>query len=124
MKKKATSLLLAILLTLSLLPGFAMADGESGEEILAVIADGIRNWETRIDVRDYELKVEEVGAYFHRVINSHPEFFYVSECGYTKENYVMDLCPIYDIHYSLYAERYNGGKTALYPRLYRYPLSV
>ena len=99
MKKRAISFLLALLIALSLLPGLALADGgsERVEEIYAAIAEGIRNWETEIDVCEFDITVDEYYSFYLGVLNSHPEFFYAtSECGCMAETYVMCICPVYD----------------------------
>ena len=98
MKKRIVSLLLALLIAVSLLPGAAFASDR--EEVCAVIAEGISNWETEIDVSEYEVSVSELEDCFLSVVNNHPELFYVKGYECSAESYVITINPVYNESFS------------------------
>ena len=130
MKKRSLSLLLALLLILSILPGFAAAAQRPGERITVdlapriiqaggkpeaidklnpevngdvyeAIAAGLSNWDEGIDLSEYEISYSDCGNCFTAVLNTHPEFFYVDTAySFTGESTVSMLYPNYKSEYT------------------------
>ncbi len=125
MKKRSLSLLLALLLILSILPGFAAAaqrpgdritvdlapriiqaggkpeaidklNPEVNEDVYDAIVAGLSNWDKAIDLSEFSISYSDCGNCFAAVLNTHPEFFYVdTSYSFSGESTVFTLNPTY-----------------------------
>ena len=163
MKRRVLCTLLALLLVISILPGYAAAAGTGAEKevrtsedsevervgyasendnrflnrigdtpieysvssddldvrdaICSRIINALSNWETSVNVRDYEASIDFCNSCYYGVINEHPEFFYAGGNTEEEPDFTCSYIPSTGIVTSLtlyYKERYSESDIVVF----------
>ena len=67
----------------------------------AALVEGILNWETNIDVSEYQIPVEDAWALYSEVCYENPQLFYIETgCSYSYWDYLVSISPRYNSNFT------------------------
>ena len=83
---------------------------DNNKELCDAIAEGIKNRETEISLKDFSLKNEDAAYIIKTVVRKHPEFFYVDTTKFmvgSDGTYIKAVHPFYLYDNTVIVEKFN-----------------